>query len=299
MSWLSRRLLPGQRPDGDERRGKASGLALAEAAAGCEGRAVHAQPGGGRRRMRGAGKDPGGTHGPGAPRLASPPRPAELPLTPPPAALCHLQRRRCGHEWRPRPASGGAGRRWSPAVIGSLRGWSPGTEGQVLLEVAASNLVTVTPRTLAELEPTTAAFLHVHIRETRRRCTASSTVTSGHVRGAHRHPRRRSSTGPRHPGDAHAGGCSTSSRPRTWPRSCLVPGVGQDGPSDCSSSCATVSTFRAGGVVSTRRRVIRGGTFGKPSPGSATAPTRSGCAARGRAVDQRRSSCEGAQGARR
>jgi len=55
-------------------------------------------------------------------------------------------------------------------VIGSLRGTvlERATDGQVLLEVGGVGyLVTVTPRTLAELEPTTPAFLHVHhhIRE--------------------------------------------------------------------------------------------------------------------------------------
>ena len=55
-------------------------------------------------------------------------------------------------------------------MIGSLRGTvlERATDGQVLLEVSGVGyLVTVTPRTLAELEPTTAAFLHVHhhIRE--------------------------------------------------------------------------------------------------------------------------------------
>ncbi len=55
-------------------------------------------------------------------------------------------------------------------MIGSLRGQvlERGLDGTVLLEVGGVGyLVTVTPRTLAELEPTTAAFLHVHhhIRE--------------------------------------------------------------------------------------------------------------------------------------
>jgi Holliday junction DNA helicase RuvA len=55
-------------------------------------------------------------------------------------------------------------------MIGSLRGTvlERGTDGQVLLEVGGVGyLVTVTPRTLAELEPTSHAFLHVHhhIRE--------------------------------------------------------------------------------------------------------------------------------------
>jgi len=55
-------------------------------------------------------------------------------------------------------------------VIGSLRGTvlERGSDGRVLLEVGGVGyLVTVTPRTLAELEPTTTAFLHVHhhIRE--------------------------------------------------------------------------------------------------------------------------------------
>jgi Holliday junction DNA helicase RuvA len=55
-------------------------------------------------------------------------------------------------------------------VIGSLRGTvlERGVDGEVLLEVGGVGyLVTVTPRTLAELEPTTTAFLHVHhhIRE--------------------------------------------------------------------------------------------------------------------------------------
>jgi Holliday junction DNA helicase RuvA len=55
-------------------------------------------------------------------------------------------------------------------VIGSLRGTvlERGTDGQVLLEVGGVGyLVTVTPRALAELEPSSGAFLHVHhhIRE--------------------------------------------------------------------------------------------------------------------------------------
>jgi holliday junction DNA helicase RuvA len=55
-------------------------------------------------------------------------------------------------------------------VIGSLRGTvlERSGDGSVLLEVAGVGyLVTVTPRTLGELEPTTTAFLHVHhhIRE--------------------------------------------------------------------------------------------------------------------------------------
>ena len=55
-------------------------------------------------------------------------------------------------------------------MIGSLRGTvlERGSDGRVLLEVGGVGyLVTVTPRTLAELEPTTAAFLHIHhhIRE--------------------------------------------------------------------------------------------------------------------------------------
>lgn len=55
-------------------------------------------------------------------------------------------------------------------MIGSLRGTvlERGLDGTVLLEVGGVGyLVTVTPRTLAELEPTTEAFLYVHhhIRE--------------------------------------------------------------------------------------------------------------------------------------
>jgi Holliday junction DNA helicase RuvA len=55
-------------------------------------------------------------------------------------------------------------------MIGSLRGTvlERGSDGRVLLEVGGVGyLVTVTPRTLAELEPTTSAFLHIHhhIRE--------------------------------------------------------------------------------------------------------------------------------------
>jgi Holliday junction DNA helicase RuvA len=55
-------------------------------------------------------------------------------------------------------------------VIGSLRGTvlERGPDGQVLLEVGGVGyLVTVTPRALAELEPMSGAFLHVHhhIRE--------------------------------------------------------------------------------------------------------------------------------------
>jgi holliday junction DNA helicase RuvA len=55
-------------------------------------------------------------------------------------------------------------------MIGSLRGTvlERGSDGRVLLEVGGVGyLVTVTPRTLAELEPTSSAFLHIHhhIRE--------------------------------------------------------------------------------------------------------------------------------------
>ena len=55
-------------------------------------------------------------------------------------------------------------------MIGSLRGavLERGLDGVVLLEVGGVGyLVTVTPRTLAELEPASGAFLHVHhhIRE--------------------------------------------------------------------------------------------------------------------------------------
>lgn len=55
-------------------------------------------------------------------------------------------------------------------MIGSLRGavLERNDDGSVLLEVGGVGyLVTVTPRTLAELEPSTSAFLHVHhhIRE--------------------------------------------------------------------------------------------------------------------------------------
>jgi Holliday junction DNA helicase RuvA len=50
-------------------------------------------------------------------------------------------------------------------MIGSLRGTvlERSNDGEVLLEVAGVGYrVQVTPRTLAELEPTTSAFLHVH-----------------------------------------------------------------------------------------------------------------------------------------
>lgn len=55
-------------------------------------------------------------------------------------------------------------------MIGSLRGevLERGLDGTVLVEVGGVGyLVVVTPRTLSELEPTTAVFLHVHhhIRE--------------------------------------------------------------------------------------------------------------------------------------
>jgi Holliday junction DNA helicase RuvA len=55
-------------------------------------------------------------------------------------------------------------------VIGSLRGivLDRSVDGQVLVEVAGVGYrVSVTPRTLAELEPTTTVFLHVyhHMRE--------------------------------------------------------------------------------------------------------------------------------------
>jgi holliday junction DNA helicase RuvA len=55
-------------------------------------------------------------------------------------------------------------------MIGSLRGvvLERNLDGSVLIEVGGVGyLVTVTPRTLAELEPTSAAFLHIHhhIRE--------------------------------------------------------------------------------------------------------------------------------------
>ena len=50
-------------------------------------------------------------------------------------------------------------------MIGSLRGTvlERTEDGQVLLEAGGVGyLVSVTPRTLAELEPGSAAFLHVH-----------------------------------------------------------------------------------------------------------------------------------------
>jgi Holliday junction DNA helicase RuvA len=50
-------------------------------------------------------------------------------------------------------------------VIGSLRGevLERGLDGTVLVEAGGVGyLVTVTPRTLAELEPTTTVFLHIH-----------------------------------------------------------------------------------------------------------------------------------------
>ena len=79
-------------------------------------------------------------------------------------ALCHL----AFAPMRRRVAA--ARRAGSRPMIGSLRGQvlERGLDGTVLLEVGGVGyLVTVTPRTLAELEPTIAAFLYVHhhIRE--------------------------------------------------------------------------------------------------------------------------------------
>ena len=50
-------------------------------------------------------------------------------------------------------------------MIGSLRGTvlARMTDGEVLLEVAGVGYrVQVSPRTLAELEPTTSAFVYIH-----------------------------------------------------------------------------------------------------------------------------------------
>ena len=143
--------------------GQASGLALAEAAAaGCE--VVQYTPNQVKEAVTGwgaAGKEQ-------VQRMVQ----VRLGLADATQAGRRRRRRRAGalppgHGPTAGPRGRGDGR---TAMIGSLRGTvlERGSDGRVLLEVGGVGyLVTVTPRTLAELEPTTSAFLHVHhhIRE--------------------------------------------------------------------------------------------------------------------------------------
>ena len=140
--------------------GQASGLALAEAAAaGCE--VVQYTPNQVKDAVAGygaAGKAQVQKMVQIRLRLAAPPSPPDA-ADAAALALCHL----ATAPLRRRVARG-------PAMIGSLRGTvlERAEDATVLLEVAGVGyLVTVTPRTLAELEPGSAAFLHVHhhIRE--------------------------------------------------------------------------------------------------------------------------------------
>ena len=144
--------------------GQASGLALAEAAAaGCEvaqytpNQVKDAVAGWG-----GAAKEQVQKMVQARLRLASPPRPPDA-ADAAALALCHL----ASAPMRASVAARDAGGR---AVIGSLRGevLERGLDGTVLIEVGGVGyLVVVSPRTLAELEPTTTVFLYVHhhIRE--------------------------------------------------------------------------------------------------------------------------------------
>ena len=146
--------------------GQASGLALAEAAArGCEvaqytpNQVKDAVAGWG-----GAAKEQVQKMVQARLGLASPPQPPDA-ADAAALALCHLASApmRDRDRRRPRPRRGAA-------MIGSLRGevLERGLDGVVLLEVGGVGYhVTVSPRTLSELEPTTTAFLYVHhhIRE--------------------------------------------------------------------------------------------------------------------------------------
>ena len=152
--------------------GQASGLALAEAAAaGCD--VVQYTP----NQVKEAVAGWGGAGKAQVQRmvqvrlgLSAPPKPADA-ADAAALALCHLamaplRDRVAKARRRPRPPVLLSER----DVIGSLRGTvlERSSDGQVLLEVGGVGyLVSVTPRTLAELEPTTGAFLHVHhhIRE--------------------------------------------------------------------------------------------------------------------------------------
>ena len=146
--------------------GQASGLALAEAAArGCEvaqytpNQVKDAVAGWG-----GAAKEQVQKMVQARLKLASPPKPADA-ADAAALALCHL----ASAPMRDRVAAALARRR-RRAMIGSLRGevLERGLDGVVLLEVGGVGYhVTVSPRTLSELEPTTTAFLYIHhhIRE--------------------------------------------------------------------------------------------------------------------------------------
>ena len=148
--------------------GQASGLALAEAAAaGCE--VAQYTP----NQVKDAVAGWGGAAKEQVQKMVQ----ARLGLAQPAAAGRRRRRRRA----RPVPPGHGADaradrRRHGPLdgrsrrLIGSLRGevLERGLDGTVLLEVGGVGyLVAVSPRTLAELEPTTSVFLHVHhhIRE--------------------------------------------------------------------------------------------------------------------------------------
>ena len=145
--------------------GQASGLALAEAAAaGCEvaqyspNQVKDAVAGWG-----GAGKEQVQKMVQARLRLDRPPRPADA-ADAAALALCHLAM--APLQRRIAQATVGARR----PMIGSLRGevLERGLDGTVLVEVGGVGyLVVVSPRTLAELEPTSTVFLYVHhhIRE--------------------------------------------------------------------------------------------------------------------------------------
>ena len=140
--------------------GQASGLALAEAAAaGCD--VAQYTPNQVKDAVAGWGA---AAEGAGAADGAGPPAPGH----PTPTG----RRRRCLRAGPLPPGDGpdaGPTRRGDD-VIGSLRGevLERGLDGTVLVEAGGVGyLVSVTPRTLAELEPTATVFLHIHhhIRE--------------------------------------------------------------------------------------------------------------------------------------
>ena len=119
-------------------------------------------------------------------------------------------------------------------MIGSLRGsvLERNVDGTVLIEVnGVGYLVTVSQRTLAELEPSTT---HVPLRPPPHPRGHPDAVRvrrsrgTRHVPGAHRHARHRPGARDGDPGDASAARRSSTSSPTTTPRRCRsCPGVGK------------------------------------------------------------------------
>ena len=128
-------------------------------------------------------------------------------------------------------------------MIGSLRGavLERGLDGVVLLEVGGVGyLVTVSPRTLSELEPTTTAFLYVHhhIREDAQTlygfATREERTTFNVLIGTHGVGPARGDGDPRHP---HAGRARRHRRQRRRRLAhARARGSGARPPSGCSSS---------------------------------------------------------------